>query len=643
MSAGSGLARHVLVGTAGHVDHGKTRLVEALTGIDCDRWAEEKRRGITIDIGFAHLEAEGMQLGFVDVPGHERFLHNALAGLGGIRLLLLVVAADEGIEPQTREHLAIADLLGIPRAVVAVTKCDLVEEELGELAALEVAELLAPTRFAGSPVVRVSSATGRGLAELRAALLGAAREVASPPDPAAPARLPLDRAFHLRGLGVVVTGTLVSGEVRPGDQLALLPAGRTARVRSVQVHGAPRERAEAGERTALQLAGPELADLPRGSTLATPGALASSRRLVARFRLLPDAAPLAASLPVRFHLFSHEGPGRIRPLAPVPLPPGETGWVEIRLAAPVVAARGDRFVVRRLTPAATLGGGEIADPAARPRRLAEQPAALAALGGLGDGVPEALGLWVADAGLAAASTPELARRLGRPAGETAAALAALAADGRLLELPAGADGHARWVAPGAVERLAERARRELKAFFARERLARGWPRAEAVRRLLPGRAAELAGTYFGWLAARKVMVASGELLTLPGREVDLSGEESDLSRRLLERLVAAGLQAPSPGELAAELGAKPQILEGLLRYLVAAGQVSRLPGGLLCARDAVDRLVADLAATGWERFTVGQFKERFGLSRKWAIPLLEHLDSRGVTRRSGDERQLRRG
>ncbi|MCL4839701.1 MAG: selenocysteine-specific translation elongation factor, partial [Thermoanaerobaculia bacterium] len=363
MNAGGESARHVLVGTAGHVDHGKTRLVEALTGIDCDRWAEEKRRGITIDIGFAHLEAEGMQLGFVDVPGHERFLHNALAGLGGIRLLLLVVAADEGIEPQTREHLAIVDLLGIPRAVVAVTKCDLVEEELGELAALEVGELLGPTRFAGSPVVRVSSATGRGLAELRAALLAAAREVAAPADPAAPARLPLDRAFHLRGLGVVVTGTLVSGAVRPGDQLALLPAGGTARVRSVQVHGAPRERAEAGERTALQLAGPELAELPRGAALATPGAFGASRRLVARLRLLPDAAPLAASLPVRFHLFSHEGPGRIRPLAPVPLPPGESGWVEIRLAAPVVAARGDRFVVRRLTPAATLGGGEIADPA----------------------------------------------------------------------------------------------------------------------------------------------------------------------------------------------------------------------------------------------------------------------------------------
>ncbi|OQC42231.1 MAG: Selenocysteine-specific elongation factor [Acidobacteria bacterium ADurb.Bin051] len=593
MSNPGDIRRHVLVGTAGHVDHGKTRLVEALTGIDCDRFAEEKRRGITIDIGFAHLEAGEMQLGFVDIPGHERFLHNALAGLGGIRLLLLVVAADEGIEPQTREHLAIAGLLGIPRAVVAITKCDLVEPDLAELAALETAELLAPTPFAGSPVLRVSSLTGEGIEALRDALLAAAEAVAAPPDPEAPARLPLDRAFHLHGRGVVVTGTLVSGSVRPGDQLALLPAGGSARVRTVQVHGVERDRAEAGERVALQLAGPQLAELPRGAVLATPGAFVASRRLVARYRLLPEAAPLTASLPVRFHLFSHEGLGRVRPLSPVPLRPGEVGWVEVRLAKPVVAVRGDRFVLRRPTPAATLGGGEIADPLARPR-------------------------------------------------SQTARLAALAEAGRLRELPAGADGHARWVAAAAIEQLAGRAQQELKAFFGRDRLARGWPRAEAVRRLLPGRAAEHASTYLSWLAARRILVVSGELLTLPGREVSLSGEESDLARRLRERLESAGLQAPSPGELAAELGAKPQILEGVLRYLVSAGQVSRLPGGLLVARAAVDRLVADLAATGWERFSVGQFKDRFGLSRKWAIPLLEHLDSRGVTRRIGDERQLRR-
>lgn len=639
MSNPGDIRRHVLVGTAGHVDHGKTRLVEALTGIDCDRFAEEKRRGITIDIGFAHLEAGEMQLGFVDIPGHERFLHNALAGLGGIRLLLLVVAADEGIEPQTREHLAIAGLLGIPRAVVAITKCDLVEPDLAELAALETAELLAPTPFAGSPVLRVSSLTGEGIEALRAALLAAAEAVAAPPDPEAPARLPLDRAFHLHGRGVVVTGTLVSGSVRPGDQLALLPAGGSARVRTVQVHGAERDRAEAGERVALQLAGPQLAELPRGAVLATPGAFVASRRLVARYRLLPEAAPLTASLPVRFHLFSHEGLGRVRPLSPVPLRPGEVGWVEVRLAKPVVAVRGDRFVLRRPTPAATLGGGEIADPLARPRSQAAWPAALAALGA---GEEEVLALWVADARLAAAGTGELARRLGRPPLATAARLAALAETGQLRELPAGADGHARWVAAAAIEQLAGRAQQELKAFFGRDRLARGWPRAEAVRRLLPGRAAEHAGTYLSWLAARRILVVSGELLTLPGREVSLSGEESDLARRLRERLESAGLQAPSPGELAAELGAKPQILEGVLRYLVSAGQVSRLPGGLLVARAAVDRLVADLAATGWERFSVGQFKDRFGLSRKWAIPLLEHLDSRGVTRRIGDERQLRR-
>src|SRR5437763_9894821 len=257
----------VIVGTAGHIDHGKTSLVLALTGIDCDRWAEEKARGITIDLGFAHLREGDLQIGFVDVPGHERFLHNALAGMGGIRIMLLVVAADEGVKPQTREHLAVCSLLGIPAGLVALTKSDLASPDLLELAELEVAELLAATPFAGAPILPVSSATGAGLPELRAALLELAarharREHPSHEEPASePARLPVDRAFHLRGLGVVVTGTLASGTVRTGDALEVLPRGGTARVRSIQVHGEAREAALAGERTSLQLTGAALEDL----------------------------------------------------------------------------------------------------------------------------------------------------------------------------------------------------------------------------------------------------------------------------------------------------------------------------------------------------------------------------------------------
>ena len=374
--------RRFVVGTAGHIDHGKTTLVKALTGIDCDRWAEEKARGITIDLGFAHLVRGDLQIGFVDVPGHERFLHNALAGLGGIRAMLLVVAADEGVKPQTREHLAVCSLLGIPHGLVALTKTDLVSEDLRELAQLEVEELLAATPFAGAPIMPVSSTTGEGIAELEAAILALAGRVEYEPSAPAegeaagaaaparlPSRLPIDRAFHLKGLGVIVTGTLAAGAIRPGETLEALPGGERVRVRSIQVHGEPREIAEAGERTSLQVAGLPLEALSRGLTLAEPGAFATTTRLLVRFELLAEApAALSGFVPIRLHLFASEVYGRLRPLDPMEIPPGGRGLAEIRLAAPVVARRGDRFVVRRPSPAATLGGGEILDPAWRPYR-----------------------------------------------------------------------------------------------------------------------------------------------------------------------------------------------------------------------------------------------------------------------------------
>ena len=257
----------VIVGTAGHIDHGKTRLVEALTGIDCDRWVEEKERGITIDLGFAVLLEDDLQVGFIDVPGHERFVHNALAGLGGIRVVLLVVAADEGVKPQTREHLDICQLLEIPGCLVALTKIDLVDEDVVELARLEVEELLSTTPFAGAEILGVSSKTGEGVEELKRELLQLAGQHEVAVDPNSAVRIPIDRAFHLKGLGVVVTGTLVSGQIHPGDTLQVLPGTKNTRIRSIQVHGQQREEAEAGERTALQLSGVTLEDLRRGLQL----------------------------------------------------------------------------------------------------------------------------------------------------------------------------------------------------------------------------------------------------------------------------------------------------------------------------------------------------------------------------------------
>jgi len=630
--------RKVIVGTAGHIDHGKTSLVLALTGIDCDRWAEEKARGITIDLGFAHLTEGDLQLGFVDVPGHERFLHNALAGLGGIRVMLLVVAADEGVKPQTREHLAVCSLLGIPAGLVALTKVDLVSPDLVELAQLEVEELLAPTPFAGSPILPVSSTTGSGIPELKAALLELAARHAAPADAEMPARLPVDRAFHLKGLGVVVTGTLASGVVRPGETLEVLPRGARARVRSIQVHGTPRDQAEAGERTSLQLTGVALEELARGMQLGAPEAFAATTSLLARFTLLPDApAPVRGFVPVRLHLYASEVLGRLRPLAEGGLAPGETGPVEIRLEGPVAAVRGDRYIIRRPSPAMTLGGGDILDPRWRRHRGTILKQALAALQG---DLRAALAFWVQESGERGVEAAEVARRLGVPPARAAAELAELAAGQRLIEVAEGPGRARRWIAPSAVQRVTERARRILKEHFQKDRLAESMPKAEAVRRILRGRGAELADVYLGWLEAQKVLAVRGDQVTLPGRSAQLTGEESKLSAAVQERFERAGLAPPSPGEVAQELGAKPQILEGVIRHLIARGQLAKLPNGLILASSALTGLRRDLFATPWERFSVSDFKDRFGLTRKWAIPLLEHLDSTGATRRMGDDRMV---
>jgi selenocysteine-specific elongation factor len=627
---------HVLVGTAGHVDHGKTRLVEALTGIDCDRWAEEKRRGITIDLGFAHLEEGDLQIGFVDVPGHERFLHNALAGLGGIRVMLLVVAADEGVKPQTREHLAICELLAIPMGLAVITKKDLVDESRLRAVHGEVAQLLATTAFGGASILTVSNSSGEGVEQVRAALLRIARDSSSEAALDRPARLPIDRAFQLKGLGLVVTGTLASGSVEPGAGLELLPVGTAARVRGVQVHGTARGRAEAGERTALQLAGVEAESIERGMELVEPGSFATTMRLLSHVKLLPELEhPLRGPTPIRLHVFASEVVGRARPLAGA-IGPGGSGFVELRLASPVVAARGDRIILRRPSPPATLGGGRVLDPSWRTRRGAALRAVLAALGA-DDG--EAVRLWVEEAAEAGIEAEELALRLGERRAAAERRLAELAAAGGAVRFPEGPGHAARWVVPRALRRLAERAERLLADYFATHRLAEGMPRAEAVARLLPGRAAALAGVYLKWLAREGRLGLEGDRVVAPGRKAALTDAESSLAVRLLARLEASGLEPPSPGALATELAAKPQVVDGVLAYLREQGKVTRLPQGLLIATAAVEGLRRDLAL-GPARFTVGDFKQRFGLSRKWAIPLLEHLDSVGATRRVGNERQV---
>lgn len=657
-------ANRFVVGTAGHVDHGKTRLVQALTGVDCDRWEEEKQRGITIDLGFASMVEDGWQIGFVDVPGHERFVHNALAGLGGIQMMVLVVAADEGVMPQTLEHLAICSLLRIPAGLAVLSKTDLVSPDLVELAELELEEALADTPFAGAPILPVSAQSGEGLERLRAALVELARSAAPiDRDRFLPARLPIDRAFRLRGLGLLVTGTLARGIVNVGDELDILPAAGRARVRGIEVHGERRERAEAGERTSLQLVGVDLEQVARGHELTAPGVYRATTSLLVRCRLLSTAPePLEGSSPVRLHVNAAQRMGKLRALEagagaarseppanrsgrPSPgartarLEPGQEAVAEIRLDEPLVAVRGDRFVIRRPSPQTTLGGGEVLDPAWRRPRGKALGAAIEALGS-GDDRAAAV-QWAAGGREAGLAVGELALRLGVVPADAEDMLNGAAKGGLLLR--AGAGG--RYVAAAAVRRVTRRARRLVEAHFAADRLSRGMPKAELVRRLLGARAADLASAYLDWSSRGGKdlsVVVEGELVTLPGRTSELTDAESKLTRDLVEGFERQGLTPGSPEELCRTLGAKPQVFDGVLRYLVDRGKLVRLPNGLLLAASALERFQADLLATGWDTFTVAEFKDRFGLTRKWAIPLLEHLDRQRLTRREGDRRRILR-
>ena len=636
--------RRVIVGTAGHIDHGKTRLVEAITGIDCDRWDEERRRGITIDIGFAHLERDALQLGFIDVPGHERFLHNALAGLGGIRIVLLVVAADEGVKPQTLEHLEICSLLEIPRAVVALTKTDSVAPDLLELARMEVEELLADSPWPDARIVATSSVTGEGVEELVDQLVTLAESLPDEDRATEPVRLPIDRAFQLRGLGSIVTGTLISGSVSVGATLEVMPGGRSGtlsgKVRSLQVHGRERDSAQAGERTAMQLAGLAVTDLERGQQLVDPQSFAATTYLLVETTVVPGA-PIALSgwTDVQLHLYSSEVLGKIRPLGTEEALPGSTCVAEVRLAAPLVAVRGDRFIVRRLSPAATLGGGLVLDPSWRRYRGAARGRAVGSLAG---SRRKAIRFWVGAEGLEGLDASELAPRLGCRGAEARELLEELERDSDLLRVEPGQGRPTRWIDPKHFAELEDRCAALLSEYLGERRKAAGMPRAEAVRRLMPKVSPELVRIYLDWLEKRRIVVQSAELLNLPGREASLTGEESALAEGIEAIYADAALKPPSPAEVATILGAKPQIVDGVVHYLVQQGRLARLGGGLVIATRALDEARRELLTSGLDDFTVAEFKDRFGLSRKWAIPILEYFDAQRITHRLGNTRKVAR-
>lgn len=608
---------NIIVGTAGHIDHGKTALVRALTGIDTDRLEEEKRRGISIDLGFAHLEYKGFRFGFVDVPGHERFVRNMLAGVGGIDVVVLVIAADESVKPQTREHFDICRLLGLRRGLVALTKIDLVEPDWLELARLEVAEFTAGSFLENAPVVEVSSKTGAGLDVLRETLARVAANV-PPRSTAGPVRLPVDRAFTMRGFGTVVTGTLWSGTLKTEDEVELHPVGRRLRVRGVQVHGGPVEMAQAGQRTAVNLAGIAPEEIERGMTLATPGAFQPTRIADCAFRLLPGAGPLKHRAPVHLHAGTAETVAEMRLMESLqPLEPGESARLRLLLRDPLLLLPGDRFIARRISPVITTGGGEVLDnqPPGRLRRAA-----------------------VAER-LKQMETEDANARLARFAGEGpyGAPLDALRArtgrtdeDLRSAAPVAGLLVLGGWLTPAAsVEREKQALIAQLGAFHRAHPLEPGLPKAS-----LP-----LPAFFLEELLARAPEItAEGETLRLASHRLKLQSDEDEALNRIETLFRDAGLAVPALGEALAQAGIDPDRARAIVQILLRRKRLVRISQDLYCHAEALDNLKAALAARRGQSFGVGEFKDWTGVSRKYAIPLLEFLDRERITRRSGDKR-----
>ena len=627
------LRKKRVLGTAGHIDHGKTALVKALTGVDTDRLPEEKRRGITIDLGFASWFTDEYQIGFVDVPGHERFVKNMLAGVGGIDSVLLVVAADESIKPQTREHFAICKLLGIRTGVVAITKSDLVDRDIIELVRLEIDEMVAGSFLAAKAIVPVSSITGAGLDDLRRAILASVAEIDDRDATTRVFRLPIDRVFTMKGFGSVITGTTFSGRLNVDSEVEVLPGELRSRARSIQVHGEPRDSASAGERTSVNLPDIELERLHRGQQVLAPNTLRQSQIITARLDLLDDSKPLKEQTRIRFHHLADELLGSIRftdDTGPELLP-GRSAFVQIRLESPVVAVSGDRFVIRRYSPAFTIGGGSVIDAHLPKLRHNTRPELLKTLA---EGtLAERVELMAKLEGLHGLTIREVQARTG-------IRIETLAKE--LKNLPHLADaGERRWIHLDTIAEFRRRAMEFLDRYFKENRMAINVPKGEFVQQLIPhGADPAVINFLLQDLAREKIIAVDGDAIDIPGRSKILGGAEGELARMIEMRFADAGLQPPPVSELIKTIAQKPKVIEGVVGFLVKQGKLVRLAEGVYVHQKNLDSARERIAARRGETIDVGQFKEYFGLSRKIAIPLLEYFDRAGVTKRVGDSRQV---
>jgi len=630
--------KSVIVGTAGHIDHGKSTLVEALTGTHPDRLAEEKRRGITIDLGFAFLEENDVRFGFVDVPGHERFVSNMLAGAAGIDVLLLVIAADESIKPQTREHFDICRLLGVKRGVVALTKSDMVDSDTLELVRMEAEEFLRGSFLERAPLVPVSAKTGAGLGELKKALSEAAAESRAK-DAGRYFRLPIDRAFAMKGFGSVVTGTLVSGSVGAGDEVELFPRGERLRVRGVQSGGRAVERAAPGQRTAVNLAGIEHTALKRGMVLATPGKFRKTRRIDVRLELLPSARKMKQGSRVHFHAGTAETIAEVFFHGETALPPGGSTLANLKLQDEVLVLPGDRFIVRQFSPVLTIGGGAVLDPLARRPMLRDtgRGAFLETLEQQRN--PEILAAMTERAVLGL-GYEEIVARTGWTEKEIQGALEKLHGTGRVRIVSSEPLG---LVSGKLFEDLRKKIVEKVERFQKENSLLPGILR-EDLRASLGKRVRnETFRAALEELAAQEKLDAQGELVKKAGSEIALLPEEAKAKEQIEAAFASAGLAVPSVKEVLAKLSVESKRTEKLLQILLREKNLVRVSLELVFHREALAQLKEQLSAykkAKGDRINVPAFKELTGITRKYAIPLLEYLDRERVTRRAGDERVI---
>ena len=632
----------IIVGTAGHIDHGKSALVRALTGQDPDRLPEEKRRGITIDLGFADLDLGNVRLGFVDVPGHERFIKNMLAGAHGIDVLALVIAADEGVMPQTREHFDICRLLGVQNGLVVITKKDLVDEEMLPLVEEEARELVTSSFLEDAPVIAVSSRTGEGLEQLRTALSEIAQRL-PPRSTDFIMRLPVDRAFSIKGFGAVVTGTLISGEITEGDELELLPARLSVRVRGIQVHGKPVVKALAGQRTAVNLAGVDVAIIQRGMVLAPLGHLRPTQIIDVNIAVLPTASRgVRTRARVRVHLGAAEVLGRVRLLEDsAEIAPGKSGLAQLRLEAPVLALHGDHFIVRSYSPPATIAGGIVVDPLGvkhRGKEVQKTRKRLHAL--MSEDRAEKLAAFVeacAGVGLKRAD-------LAASTGWSDAVLATVELQAQEERSVVAAEGV--FLTTEDFDRLCRSLLGELAAHHKREPLSRGLPRETLREKIFAHTAPEVFRAVITRLENDGAVVSERDTIRAGEHRVDLSEKDTQLRDRLQQVYEESALEAPSVEEAMTRAGvAVSERAYGrkILQLLIDSRMILRVEGETFMHARAIEQLRTKLQhyamAHEPERLIdVAAFKELAGVTRKYAIPLLEYLDRERVTRRAGDKR-----